>query len=320
LLDERCWLSPEWSAVLDFALGLELEATADGRIAAALWDLVAAGADGLGWFTTVLAGAGIRGVSTLPTSMSEVADALWKLHAAGFVSATSLAELLATTDLVDPSDVVSVVLAARRDISDQAVWEALAWCGEQGRIMLASSISAVSEAHGAAAALYQVDPPAAVAALRRRLRKSLPVSPADAIVLAALDEPDVESILQRYNQQPGFKPLACLLGWTRREVGRKALRAGLQAADARIRLGAASGLAASYGNDIDRDNFDALAALARSDPDENIRLRIRSKLNVVGMSVPWVEAALAHIVGDLYRPADTHALDTRDSSKSWGGV
>ncbi|WP_157440398.1 hypothetical protein [Actinokineospora inagensis] len=310
LLERRCWLSPEWSGVLDFTLGMDHEKPVESRIGPVVWRWIAERGDGLGWYTSVLVNSG----STAETDeIAGAVAALWRLHTAGFISSTALAESVAGTDLVDQAEVVSVVLAARHDPSDPTTWEALAWSGTPGLTLLASTVGSVADAVGAAAALYRVDPPAAQAALRRRLSKGLPVGAEDAAALAALEESDTAPLLRRYEGRPDSEQLARQVGWTRSRAGRTALRDRLHADDGAVRLAAASGLVADHGNDIDRDTFGALSHLARVDPDDSVRIGVRTLLNAIGASVPWVETAMAEMVGDLYRPVGIPSLDSADA-------
>jgi len=314
VLDERCWSRPEWGNVLDFALGLEAAGRDEARpVTRALRGLALGGEDGLGWYAMVFTAAG-AGMPPDPDQRQRVADRVWGLHRAGMLSAASLAELLAGTAESDPNDVVGAVYGAvGTGGPDQATWDALAWCGAPGRAFLAGVVASAADVGGAAAALYRVDPPAAVAALRRRLAAPLPVHAADAAVLRDIDEPDVQALADRYRRQPGSEALARTLGWTEHPLARDLLRSTLADDEPRVRRTAAAGLVASYGNDIDRPTFDLLVGVATADPDPDTRLAVREKLAVIGMSVPWVETALGDVVGTLYRPLGVASLDTPEA-------
>lgn len=220
---------------------------------------------------------------------------------------------MALTPETNP-EAIAQTLRARLDESGPSpeLWEALAWCGAPGRALLDALVRGSAQAVGAAAALYRVDPPAGVAAMRERIITDLPVEASDALVLRDLDDHTVAVLKQCYQADPAADKRAAALGFTKHPAALSTLSAHtyLRHEQAQVRYAAACGLVAWYGNDLDQDGFAQLCEIALRDPLPELRRRVRAKLEDVGNSVPWVEAALDGVFNELYQdPTESELTD-----------
>ncbi|MDX3611311.1 NACHT domain-containing protein [Streptomyces europaeiscabiei] len=305
LVEERCWLRPEWADVLDFAIGLESDrAPTEARpVTAAVRRLALGDTDGLGWFATLFVSAA-AGLTEGDTGRQTVVEKVWALHRAGFLSATHLARVLALTPEGDPERIVRLVLDSADGQPDHETWEALSWCGHAGTSALAGIVSdPAAPCDGAAIALYRVRPDAAVAALTRRLRTDPTLSALDAPVLRDAVTLEVDRLLGAYRADSTDVRRARALGWTRHRSARTELLARLTApgTTAEERCAAVAGTAAAYGNDLDEASCATLLEIALHDPDPDVRVRARGELRVISLSVPWVEERLAARHEELFR-------------------
>ncbi|GAA4410435.1 NACHT domain-containing protein [Actinokineospora soli] len=309
LLDTHAWFHPDWAAVLDFALGLEDDAT--GTVTEVVRGLCHDGNDGLGWFATVLASSAAGSSAADPDAVATV----WRLYRSGFLSAEHLARVLALTPLADPSDLAEMVRASAEEHGfQQQTWEALAWCGEAGIRALSAAVRHRRSTAGAAAALHNVAPDEAVAALRFRvLTADLPVEAADRAVVRELHPADAQDLCAAYRRNPGNIPLATLLGWTGTASGRDELARALESDVAEHRRVAVIGLAASFDTELDLAGFSVLLERALRDPDRGVRVTARSELIEIGLSVPWVANRISEHSDDLYRDRTAPELDDLDA-------
>jgi len=299
---ESAWLHPAWGDVLDFAIGMETEQ--EERIVTRAVRAVAAGDhDALGWYAGVFAAAS-AGLPAAPSVRGVVVERVWRLHRAGLLSPMHLARVLA---LVAEASSEAVVRALRGRLDDpdadrKGLWQAMAWSGVPGRALLNELIRESPEAIGAAAALHVTDPVVAIAALRDRIAKDLPVGAEDAPVLAELDTDAVALLAERYEAEPESEQRADWLGLTRHPLARQVLSDPRRLAHhtARIRYAAAYGLAGAYGTDIDESGLRALLDVALHDPLPDLRRSIRDRLQDIADEVPWVEAALDAVFEQLH--------------------
>lgn len=310
------WLHPAWRDVLDFAIGLEAAADADGAVTQAVHTHAAGPDDPLGWYAAVSAAAS-AGLPAGQAARGAVLERVWRLHRAGLLSPAHLARVLA---LVPGADADAVVDALRDRMESptadrKELWRALAWAGKPGRTLLADLVRGSRDAVGAAAALYATDPRAAVAALRNRVAEDLPLGAADAQVLRELDEHPVGLLAERYEAEPESDERADWLGLTRHPLARAVLSAPerLGHASARVRFAAADGLAGWYGTDIDRQGLEILLGIALHDPLPELRRRVRSRLQSIAEDVPWVEASLDEVFDQLYQDPTQPEISDRDS-------
>ena len=310
------WLHPAWGDVLDFAIGLEAAADGDGAVTRTVHAHAAGPDDPLGWYSAVSAAAS-AGLPAGQAARGAVLERVWALHRAGLLSPGHLARVLA---LVPGADADAVVDALRGRLESPAadrkeLWRALAWAGKPGRTLLAGLVRGSPEAAGAAAALYTTEPQSAVAALRDRVARDLPLGAADARVLRELDERAVGLLASRYEAEPESDERAGWLGLTRHPLAREVLSAPerLRHATADIRFAAADGLAEWYGTDIDREGLEILLGIALRDPLPEVRRRIRNRLQSIAEDVPWVEASLDAVFDELYQDPTQPEISDRDS-------
>ncbi|GLY47534.1 TIR domain-containing protein [Lentzea sp. NBRC 102530] len=307
LVGARAWACPEWTDVLDFALGIEAERP--GAVTEVVRRL-ACGEDGLGWFATAFtaASAGTTG------GHAEITALVRRLHDVGFLTAEHLVRVLALTPGADSSELTELVRAAADDHGYRAsTWHALAWCGPPGYAALRAAIVYRRVADGAAAALHRVAPDLAVAAIRERLARGLPVSHPDRAVLRELSTEDVEVLREARRRAPSLIATAQALGWTGAAAARADLTEALGAGDPRHREAAVAGLAASLSAALDDAGVSALLGVALSDEDRRVRVAARAELVQIGLCVPWVNRLLDEVHADLYRDDSAPPLDDLDA-------
>ncbi|WP_162890182.1 NACHT domain-containing protein [Streptomyces olivoreticuli] len=311
LLGHRAWMQPEWGEVIHFAIGLETVAGGTRPVTEVLRSLALDGRDGLGWFATAFASAG-AGMPPDSTARRAIVERIWTLQHAGFVTPVRLANVLALVPEGSPEEIAKILLDSPPTLEK---WEALAWCGEPGRSALTEAIESAAGTHGAAAALYKVDPEAAVAAVRRRLANLLPVSCDDATVLRALENTDVVRLAELYTDQPDAVHWAENLGWTKHPMARQVLLdpALLQDPNPAVRQAALAGIWAYADNDLDTEVFEIISTVALAHEDRTMRIHARECLRIVALSVPWVEEAIAHDLPSLFDDATEPELVTLDT-------
>jgi hypothetical protein len=310
LFERRCWFHPAWANVLDFALGLE---SADrGRRLLLMMDRAAGdGQDGLGWFSTVMASADLTGEPPADLQRT-LLDRVRLLHHAGLLSAVQMAKALSSGAGGDVDAIVDVLRDRLRDSGpDRELWEAFAWSGAPGRAVLEEVIRTAADTNEAAAALHRVDAAAAGKAMRDRIIAGLPCHAHDAPALGEVDTATTVILQERYLADPASVVLAEALGYTRNAVAQETLSRQelLTAEDAKVRLAAAIGLAAWYGNELDERGYALLRDMAVGDPDRLVRMRLRARLESVAESVPWVERALGTVFYDLHSDSAEPELD-----------
>ncbi|MGW4210939.1 NACHT domain-containing protein [Lentzea sp. NPDC004789] len=314
LVAGRAWACPEWTDVLDFALGLEAAGdTGGGVVTEVVRRLACGGADGLGWFATafVAAGAGFRAGSAART---EVTERVWRLYGAGFLSAEHLARVLALTPSADPAELTELVRAAADEHGYRSsTWQALAWCGPAGHAALRAAIVYRRTANGAAAALHRVAPELAAPAVRERLARGLHVVRPDHVVLRDLTPDDVELLRAARRRNPASVSAAQVLGWTAARSALADLTEALGAGDAVHRGAAVLGLAACLGVELDDAGVSALLSIAVHDQDRRVRVAARSELVQLGLEVPWVRQAVEAVHDELYRDETAPDLDDLDA-------
>jgi hypothetical protein len=293
VLDTQCWLHTAWANVLDFALGLEAaDDRSGGRATRAVRERAIDDHDALGWFATVFAAA-CGGLPDGAEQRDAVTEQVRRLHRAALLPTTHMAKVLALVPGVSQDEVTEALLSDL-DSTDarQQVWEALSWCGDTGRRALEELVRTAPGANGAAAALLQVDPPRATAAMAYRVRMSMPVEVDDSPVLHELDDDSVALLAHRYLSTPDSVSAARSLAYTQHQVAHDTFEAPwlLDHDDPAIRVAAAAGLSRCHGNDISDSALDRLFHLAEHDPEPTVRDHIVTQLRVLALDVPWVEA------------------------------
>jgi hypothetical protein len=314
LLGERAWACPEWTDVLDFALGLEAgRDDGDGVVTEAVWRLARGDDDGLGWFATAFTAAG-AGLTTGSDARSEVTALVWRLYGAGFLTAEHLARVLALTPSADQAELTELVRAAAGEHGyRESTWQALAWCGPVGHAALRAAIVYRSVTDGAAAALHRVAPGLAVAAMRERLARGLGVTRPDHVVLRDLADEDVEVLRAARRRNPALISVAQALGWTAAATAKADLAEALGGDDPRHREAAVAGLAASLGAALDDAGVTALLTAALHDEDRRVRLAAREELVQIGLRVPWVDRLVDEASDELYRDESAPPMDDLDA-------
>lgn len=303
LVDRGMWFHSSWANVLDFAVGVEASVgEGDGQVTRLLRELALSEDDGLGWFAAVFASAS-AGLPPDPGRRHAVVDRVWRLHNAGLLTSIHLARVLALVPEADTQDIIEQLrMRPPGESTRREVLEAIAWCGEQGRSLLATEIESSPEAAGAASALFRVDPPRAVEALNRRIVSGLALHSADGCVIREIDSVGVKLLVERYLADVTSAERATALAWTHAPIALDTFTSAdlLRSPDSRIRAVAAHGLSIWYRNDLDRAGFKLLVDLALRDPDPTVRIQVRSGLDAVGMTVPWVESALHQVFTELH--------------------
>jgi TIR domain len=312
LVDERCWLRPEWGDVLDFAIGLEAADPPERPVTTVVRDLALDREDGLGWFATVFTSAG-AGMSPDGDDRAAVVAHVWRLYQAGLLTTNHLVQVLALTPEADPAMLANMVLTNEGSTASRLdTWTALTWCGSAGVAALRSAVAHAVRAEGAALALYQVAPDEAVAAVRERLGNGLPMHARDAVVLRDLSIVDVEYVRNSYRSRPSSVALAQCLGWTVNPAARADLMTALRAHDAEVRGAAVHGLIAGFAAELDELGCQALLDVALRDPVPALRLQARDALFDIGADVPWVHRRLDDHHAALYRNLPGPVEDTED--------
>ena len=316
LIDDRCWFRTEWADVLDFAIGLEAQPPRGKRpVTTVVRQLALSNNDGLGWFATIFAAAG-AGIPAEDDLRRNVVDRVWALHRVGFLSATHLARVLALTPEADPAEIVAIVLdAIQQHRPSQETWDALACSAQPGVTALQTAITHSADASGAAIALYKVAPDTAVEAIRERLKAGLVVDAVDSPVLRDLNEDDVSWLRQIYRSDRNSEPIARTLGWTGHKDARRDLLTVLEDTETTpaARRAAVSGLAASYGNELDEEGCNALLGIALRDPDRTVRMQTRDELKKIGRNVPWVSMQIDEHFDELHRDQSMSELSDLES-------
>ncbi|WP_368660761.1 NACHT domain-containing NTPase [Amycolatopsis sp. Hca4] len=308
LLDTYAWFHPEWAAALDFALGMD--SAPAGGVTSVVQQLCSDGEDALGWFAMVMASSAAGSRSTNPETAA-ADDLIGRLYRAGFLTATHLARVLALTPLADAVKTAELVHASAEEHGyGQEAWDALAWCGAPGLALLRVAVTTWDSAAGAAKALHGVAPGLAVQAMEERIANSLPVDPADRLVVRELGPTVVRALCSAHQADPGDVDAARLLGWTSADEARAALSTTLESANAGHRRSAVAGLAASFGTELDEPGFARLLSSALHDRDRDVRVAARSELVEIGISVPWVSNRLAEYSDELYRDETAPQLDS----------
>lgn len=314
-IKQRCWFHPAWANVLDFAIGLEADGgePADTAVVTEIvHEAAVSDGDGLGWFASVLAAAS-GGLPPDQASREDVIDRIWRLWSGGLMTSVHLARVLALVPEADEQRIVNTLLDSLAGTgARQEVWDSIAWCGPVGRGTLAELVRESPDGAGTTRALHNVDPPRALAALSERIRRDLPLHSADNSVLKEVGTADVELLRQRYLDDTTSAQRAESYASTRSAAARAVFTSPglLKSDDARVRAVAAHGLGIWYRNDIDREGFDSLLDLAVDDPDPQLRLQVRSILQTIAMSVPWVEELIGGAFAALY--ADRSQPDIQD--------
>jgi len=297
LVDQRCWFRPEWADVLDFAIGLEA-GTARRTVTDAVRHAALDDGDGLGWFAAVFTSAGAGS----PDWRSPVVERVRRLYRAGVFTVGHLVRILALTPDAEPDELVRMVLTTGDVVSGgQEAWTALAWCGPPGLAALRSVVVNSADAAGAVAALRDVSPRDAAAAVVERLRGGLPVHEQDSAVMRELPAEAVERLCAAYRARPASRSLARSAGWTCSPAGRTELLANLAATDVPVRRAAVAGLLAGFGAELDTSAAETLLATALNDDDPDIRLDVRGALDEIGTDILWVRLLLDARHDELYR-------------------
>jgi hypothetical protein len=278
--------------VLDFALGLEPRRRAPtSGIRNTIRGLVDSGSDPLGYYSIVLAGCDVCTPSD--------AERIWMLYESGLVSAQVAALALARSGYTGGwAALVRLLLETGTATADNAVFEALAWCGPPGRSALAGIITTNPNADGASAALHRVDPDAAFAAVEARIAAGLSLTSSDSACLREVGAASLQLLLAAARRHPQSGAAARAVGLTRRPEALQILRKHLRYDDPVIRHAAMRGISAWYGNALDSQGFDLIRRVALTDADYNLRLVARGTLETVGLSLPWV----ARAIDDLFEP------------------
>jgi hypothetical protein len=267
---------------------------------AAVGELTASGDDPLGYYQTLMAASG-------RCSRADI-DRLRALQTAGVISAQIAAQAMITSGSEDDWAALAGQLLADTSVqADTSVYEALAWCGPQGRAVLDRIIrTSVASLTGVSAALYQVDPWSAVEAVEFRVAAGLPLTASDKLCIGEVRPETVARLAAAVRENPGVGRASTVLGYTHSAEAFELLCQHLREPDAVVRHAAARGLSAWYGNALDAAGFAIYRNLALHDPDLNLRLVARGTLTAIALSLPWV----ARAIDDLFDPLHTTDHDS----------
>ncbi|MFJ9897353.1 hypothetical protein ACIQPR_28890 [Streptomyces sp. NPDC091280] len=266
-----------------------------GRVTRRLRALAASSADGLGWYTGLLAEA----PNQVPYSAAEyevlVARTI-RLGAAGLSPPQDVARLLRTGP---PSRLPRLVRMLERMIAAgqpaRDVWAALALCGEPGLARLDQVVRTERDMEGAARALHEVDPARATDAIRERvLVRDLPVRSVDAGVLKGLTEQDVSLLAENYRRGPADPDRATVLAWTGHRLAKDIL-VGPEFAghhDPAVRSVALRALGMRAGFEPDDETDECLLRAALADPIASVRVVARTMVQVRAAHSPTTQAFL----------------------------
>jgi hypothetical protein len=266
-----------------------------GRVTRRLRALAASPADGLGWYTALLAETANNLPLTAPEYEALVARTI-RLGAAGLSPPQDVARLLRSGPL---SRLPRLVLMLERMIAvgqpERDVWAALALCGEPGLARLDQVVRTQRHMEGAARALYEVDPVRATEAIRERvIARDLLVGSADAGVLKGMSGEDVSALAEKYRRGPADPDRATVLAWTGHRLARDVLLRPefVGHHDPTVRAVALRALGMRAGFEPDEETDECLLRAALADPDASVRVVARTMVQVRAVHSPTTQAHL----------------------------
>jgi hypothetical protein len=312
LLAGRC-NSPEWTDVAVFLAGHGNGRQSGNALLSALCAQAAGGNDPFGMLSELIASVALeRPDLVLP-------------HSGSVHLQRQLANGLARPSLLVPALREHAADPLRRlvdaGVLEPDLYESMLTLGQPGQQMLEEVAAVQLRADGAAAALAEVNPAAAVRALLRRADTGLPVSGRDARVLRHADDALRARMLDAYESQPHNLARADLAAAAGTPGTLTAFLGHLPDEDRRCRLAALNGLAVLLSFEVPREIAVTVRQVAETDADPQVRILAQNIIDTWEIGSPAaLQSRTAATPADPGAKIDAgefilRALQTEDSTQ-----
>lgn len=269
--------SPEWTDVAVFLAGHDDGQSGDALLSA-LCERAVSGNDPFGLLSELIAAVMLeRPDLVLPPNGRAY---LQRQLAAGLARPSSLVPALGEHAAGPLRELIEA------GVLEPDLYEAMLTLGQPGQQMLEEVAAVQPRADGAATALAEVNPAAAVRALLRRADAGIPISSRDARVLRRAEDALRARMLGAYNSQPHNLARADLAAAAAAPGTLGAFLAHLPDEDRRCRLAALNGLAVLLSFEVPREIAATVRQVAEADSDPEVRILARNIIDTWEIGSP----------------------------------